>query len=63
MPKIQPYLFGNGGPIIMVQVENEYGSFRKISEKYKFWLSQEIGNSNLRNFNCVKTLNLFQVAM
>lgn len=26
-PKIVPLLYSNGGPIIMVQVENEYGSF------------------------------------
>ncbi|XP_053978638.1 beta-galactosidase [Hylaeus volcanicus] len=25
--KVNPYLRGNGGPIIMVQVENEYGSY------------------------------------
>ena len=27
MPKIAPLLYHNGGPIIMVQVENEYGSY------------------------------------
>lgn len=27
MPKMQPYLYGRGGNIILVQVENEYGSF------------------------------------
>lgn len=27
LPKLYPYLYENGGPIIMVQVENEYGSF------------------------------------
>ncbi|GLJ05609.1 hypothetical protein SUGI_0021100 [Cryptomeria japonica] len=26
-PKIVPLLYSNGGPVIMVQVENEYGSF------------------------------------
>uniref|UniRef100_A0A0D6R1L6 Beta-galactosidase n=1 Tax=Araucaria cunninghamii TaxID=56994 RepID=A0A0D6R1L6_ARACU len=26
-PKIVPLLYSNGGPIIMVQIENEYGSF------------------------------------
>jgi len=25
MPKIKPLLYQNGGPVIMVQVENEYG--------------------------------------
>lgn len=27
LPKIIPFLYENGGPVIMVQVENEYGSF------------------------------------
>ncbi|KAJ4806944.1 Beta-galactosidase [Rhynchospora pubera] len=27
LPKIRPLLYQNGGPIIMIQVENEYGSF------------------------------------
>lgn len=27
LPKLVPYLYQNGGPIILVQVENEYGSF------------------------------------
>ena len=27
LPKIKPYLYKNGGPILMVQVENEYGSY------------------------------------
>ncbi|KAI3979425.1 hypothetical protein MKX01_001617 [Papaver californicum] len=27
LPKIAPLLYNNGGPIIMVQVENEYGSY------------------------------------
>ena len=27
LPMIKPRLYSNGGPIIMVQVENEYGSF------------------------------------
>uniref|UniRef100_A0A8V0YZJ3 Beta-galactosidase n=1 Tax=Gallus gallus TaxID=9031 RepID=A0A8V0YZJ3_CHICK len=27
LPKMKPHLYHNGGPIIMVQVENEYGSY------------------------------------
>ncbi|KFO89216.1 Beta-galactosidase, partial [Buceros rhinoceros silvestris] len=27
LPKVRPHLYQNGGPIIMVQVENEYGSY------------------------------------
>ncbi|KAI4501636.1 hypothetical protein M0802_003513 [Mischocyttarus mexicanus] len=32
--KIKPYLRGNGGPIIMVQVENEYGSYEACDVIY-----------------------------
>ncbi|KAF0924308.1 hypothetical protein E2562_010007 [Oryza meyeriana var. granulata] len=27
LPKVEPLLYSNGGPIIMVQIENEFGSF------------------------------------
>ncbi|CAG7816860.1 unnamed protein product [Allacma fusca] len=27
LPRIKPFLYQNGGPVIMVQVENEYGSY------------------------------------
>ncbi|KAL3632007.1 hypothetical protein CASFOL_024991 [Castilleja foliolosa] len=27
LPKVSPFLYSNGGPIIMVQVENEFGSY------------------------------------
>ncbi|XP_028797629.1 beta-galactosidase 17 isoform X1 [Neltuma alba] len=27
LPKLVPFLYDNGGPIIMVQIENEYGSY------------------------------------
>ncbi|KAJ8637854.1 hypothetical protein MRB53_012121 [Persea americana] len=27
LPKMTPFLYDNGGPIIMVQIENEYGSY------------------------------------
>ncbi|NXX42463.1 BGAL galactosidase, partial [Tricholaema leucomelas] len=27
LPKMRPHLYQNGGPIVMVQVENEYGSY------------------------------------
>lgn len=40
MPRIERYLYGNGGPIIMVQVENEYGAFRCDNE-YSKWLRDE----------------------
>lgn len=38
---MEKYLYGNGGPIIMVQVENEYGSFYACDEKYRLWLKDE----------------------
>ncbi|KHJ41629.1 beta-galactosidase family protein [Trichuris suis] len=34
MPKIIPLLYRNGGPIIMVQVENEYGSYKECDQTY-----------------------------
>ncbi|XP_054270953.1 beta-galactosidase-like isoform X2 [Macrosteles quadrilineatus] len=38
MPRIQPLLYGNGGPVIMVQVENEYGSYWACDHSYTAWL-------------------------
>lgn len=38
MPKMQPYLYGRGGNIILVQVENEYGSTSGCDFKYTHWL-------------------------
>lgn len=41
MPKMTKYLYGNNGPIIMVQVENEYGSFSACDKKYSNWIANE----------------------
>lgn len=41
MARMQPFLYGNGGPIIMVQVENEYGSYYACDNTYKTWLRDE----------------------
>lgn len=38
MTRMEKYLYGNGGPIIMVSIENEYGSFSVKDENYKEWL-------------------------
>ncbi|XP_029345833.1 beta-galactosidase, partial [Acyrthosiphon pisum] len=38
MPKIVPFLYGNGGNIIMVQVENEYGFYYACDHQYMIWL-------------------------
>lgn len=40
MPRFERYLYGNGGPIIMVQVENEYGAF-ECDNQYSKWLRDE----------------------
>ncbi|KAL3066749.1 hypothetical protein OYC64_016654 [Pagothenia borchgrevinki] len=34
LPMIKPYLYQNGGPIITVQVENEYGSYFACDYNY-----------------------------
>ncbi|XP_053676635.1 beta-galactosidase-like [Anopheles nili] len=41
MSRMQRFLVGQGGPIIMVQVENEYGSFYACDHKYLNWLRDE----------------------
>ncbi|XP_063964906.1 beta-galactosidase-like isoform X2 [Lytechinus pictus] len=35
LPKVKPYLYANGGPVIMVQVENEYGSYKTCDHAYQ----------------------------
>uniref|UniRef100_A0A1B6C0R4 Beta-galactosidase n=1 Tax=Clastoptera arizonana TaxID=38151 RepID=A0A1B6C0R4_9HEMI len=44
LPLIQPLLYGNGGPIIMVQVENEYGSYSAHDTNYTIWLRDVFTN-------------------
>ncbi|ETN58685.1 beta-galactosidase [Anopheles darlingi] len=34
MPRISRHLYGNGGPVIMVSIENEYGSFSACDQQY-----------------------------
>ena len=34
LAKVKPYLYSSGGPIIMVQVENEYGSYSACDRDY-----------------------------
>ncbi|NP_001017547.1 beta-galactosidase precursor [Danio rerio] len=49
LPIIKRYLYQNGGPIITVQVENEYGSYfacdfnymRHLSQLFRFYLGEE----------------------
>ena len=35
---VRPYLVANGGPILMVQIENEYGSYQRRDHRYMVWL-------------------------
>jgi beta-galactosidase GanA len=32
LPRIEPLLYANGGPVILVQVENEFGSFGDVQK-------------------------------
>ena len=41
MIKMQKFLYGNGGNIILVQVENEYGSYFACDENYRLWIRDE----------------------
>lgn len=41
MPQFEDHLYGNGGNIIMVQVENEYGAFHSCDVEYKNFLRDE----------------------
>lgn len=41
MPQFEKHLYGNGGNIIMVQIENEYGAFGQCDVEYKNWLRDE----------------------
>lgn len=41
LPRVRPLLWENGGPVVMVQIENEYGAFASGSagdERYKLTL-------------------------
>ena len=35
---VRPHLAANGGPILMVQIENEYGSYQRRDRSYVAWL-------------------------
>jgi len=51
MNKLSPYLRKNGGPILMIQVENEYGLFGVCDRPYGIWLRdmmrQKVGNDTV----------------
>nr|XP_018915941.1 PREDICTED: beta-galactosidase-like [Bemisia tabaci] len=42
--KITPLLYGKGGPIFMVQVENEYGNYFQCDQGYLRWLSEKMSS-------------------
>ncbi|XP_029678912.1 beta-galactosidase [Formica exsecta] len=42
LEKVQPLLRGNGGPIIMVQIENEYGSYNACDTEYTDMLKEVV---------------------
>uniref|UniRef100_A0A914X6G0 Beta-galactosidase n=1 Tax=Plectus sambesii TaxID=2011161 RepID=A0A914X6G0_9BILA len=42
LPLIKPLLHPNGGPVIMVQIENEYGSYPACDHAYVQWLKNTI---------------------
>ncbi|CAK6435724.1 unnamed protein product, partial [Pipistrellus nathusii] len=50
LPKMKPLLYQNGGPIIMVQVENEYGSYfscdydylRFLQKRFRYHLGDDV---------------------
>ncbi|XP_073236928.1 beta-galactosidase-like [Porites lutea] len=72
LPKLKPLLYANGGPIIAVQVENEYGSYYTCDHEYMTHLQtlfeQYLGKdvilyttdiSNDRNIDCGSLPTLF----
>ncbi|MEV0408585.1 beta-galactosidase [Actinoallomurus sp. NPDC050550] len=46
-PRVRPLLVANGGPILMIQIENEYGSYgsdaQYLAELRRLWLDNGIG--------------------
>uniref|UniRef100_T1KEA4 Glycoside hydrolase 35 catalytic domain-containing protein n=2 Tax=Tetranychus urticae TaxID=32264 RepID=T1KEA4_TETUR len=44
LPRLNPYLYKNGGPVIMMQVENEYGSYFACDFSYTSYLRDLMAN-------------------
>nr|CAD7432748.1 unnamed protein product [Timema monikensis] len=44
MTLVQPQLYGNGGPIILVQIENEYGSYFACDYDHTSWLRDQFSS-------------------
>uniref|UniRef100_A0A914HCT6 Beta-galactosidase n=1 Tax=Globodera rostochiensis TaxID=31243 RepID=A0A914HCT6_GLORO len=45
LPILRPLLYKNGGPILMVQIENEYGSVSPCDHNYMRWLRDSVRES------------------
>ncbi|VDL83671.1 unnamed protein product [Nippostrongylus brasiliensis] len=45
LPIIKPLLRQNGGPVLMVQIENEYGSYMACDRMYTAWLRDVVRNA------------------
>lgn len=56
MPKLERFMYENGGPIILVQVENEYGVFKKCDKVYLNWLRDETRKTRNRS---IFSVNMF----
>ena len=64
LPKVKPYLYANGGPIITVQVENEYGAYGPhvcdknylefILDQYQKYLGKNVVYTTVDNTNVVR---------
>ncbi|XP_028330856.1 beta-galactosidase [Gouania willdenowi] len=72
LPMIKPYLYQNGGPIITVQVENEYGSYfacdynylRHLTKLFRSYLGKEVvlfttDGAGLRFLKCGSIQDLY----
>ncbi len=69
---VKPYLIENGGPIIMTQIENEYGSYPRHDHQYIVWLHDtlvkegfkgKLSNSDGASVNMLKDSTLPGVAV
>ncbi|KHJ89131.1 glycosyl hydrolase family 35, partial [Oesophagostomum dentatum] len=63
LPKIKPLLRQNDGPVLMIQVENEYGSYSACDRNYTSWLRDLIwsylGNETVLYTTWRKSKNRF----
>uniref|UniRef100_A0A7N6B212 Beta-galactosidase n=1 Tax=Anabas testudineus TaxID=64144 RepID=A0A7N6B212_ANATE len=58
MKKVVPHQYSKGGPIIAVQVENEYGAYAKDKDYMSF--IKEVRNEIINDFNSRKNLHSLQ---